>query len=591
MSTLSGLISAGGGGGISVPIGAPVKLLHTAETVTQGEETFLRTGVTSTASTYPNAPTKNYIATATTPAQLTTTHQQLSAWRGDSYITPYGATMMVDYNETVWFVDSNILYRFAVVSGAYVQTASLDISSYVTGNRGCVQLVPTNHAHTALRGKLAIFCNNQYKMQYFDATTLAHFQTTTISASAYAPNTSMKTRSMCFFASSDNYNFFVLVRDSSYYMTYRKFDSNTGASSGIILNDGSNTIRQYTDHGISADWLQNPVMPKPGDSWSSGTYFHNDFCLKNYGSNSNGAARITKFSISSGGYNGHISLPAAHINGTYQSAFFYGGAPFFIKTTSSNYTGGTPIRGHHYTNAVGGTLANYPLPLAYNQSSDYAGTQTSADALTRYHGVLAGVNKVFPVTIATGAVGTAIDISSQAAPFRFTADATHLYNLNGTNVHKYAFSNGAFVSTADISAKVSGTNATGVAYDGSAFFYVLDKSNSAVHKYNASWAFQSTITLGGTPHSTQTLKNLAVVYGRLFVGMDEKVRVYALDGTDLVLTTTTSNSQQDVEAIGSTYVYHITTQNSVAAKTATFDVVGVPSGGIGETSTTYYRVN
>jgi hypothetical protein len=40
MSTLSGLISAGGGGGISVPIGGTLNLLHTAETVTQGEETF-----------------------------------------------------------------------------------------------------------------------------------------------------------------------------------------------------------------------------------------------------------------------------------------------------------------------------------------------------------------------------------------------------------------------------------------------------------------------------------------------------------------------------------------------------------------------
>jgi hypothetical protein len=399
---------------------------------------------------------------------LTTTHQQLSPWRGDAVIYPYGATMMVDNNETVWFVDSYVLYRFAVVSGAYVQTASLDISTLVTGNRGCVQLVPTNASFGS--GKLAIFCNNQYKMQYFDATTLAHYDSTTISPSTFAPASSMKTRSMCFFATSDTSNFFVLVRDSSYYMTLRKFNSNTGASGGIILNDGSNTIRQYTDHGISADWLQHPVLPKAGDSWSNGTYFHNYFGLKNYGSNSNGAARITNFNISSGSYNSHTSLPAAHQTGSYQSAYFYAGAAFFIKNTTTNYTGGTPIRGHHYTNAVGGTLANYPLPLGYNQSSDYAGTQTSANGLIRYHGVLAGVNKVFPVTIATGAVGTAIDISSQAAPFRFTADATHLYNLNGTNVHKYAFSNGAFVSTADISSQVSSTNATGVAYDGSAFF-------------------------------------------------------------------------------------------------------------------------
>ena len=577
--------------GISIPIGGSVNLLHTTETVTQGGEVFLRTGVTSNASTYPSSPTKNYIENASAPAQFSTTHQQLSPWSGDSIITPYGATMMVDNNETVWFVDSSILYRFAVVSGAYVQTASLNISSYVTGNRGCVQLVPTNASNSGLRGKLAIFCNNQYKMQYFDATTLAHYHTATISASTYAPNSSMKTRSMCFFASSDNYNFFVLVRDASYYMTFRKFNSYNGAAGGIILNDGSNTIRQHTDHGISADWLQNPVLPKVGDSWSSGTYFHNYFAIKNYGPNSNAAARLTNFNISSGGGHSHTSLPAAHQNGTYQSAYYYANAPFFIKNTSTNYTSGTPIRGHHYTNASGGTLANYPLPLAYNQSLDYAGTQTSANGLIRYHGVLAGVNKVFPVTIATGAVGTAIDISSQAAPFRFTADATHLYNLNGTNVHKYAFSNGAFVSTADISAKVSGSNATGIAYDGAAFFYILDKSNSAVHKYNASWAFQSTVTLGGTPHSTQTLKNLAIVYGRLFVGMDSAVRVYALDGTDLVLTTTTSSSQQDVEAIGSTYVYHIATQNSVAAKTASFDVVGVPSGGIGATQTTYYRVN
>jgi hypothetical protein len=99
------------------------------------------------------------------------------------------------------------------------------------------------------------------------------------------------------------------------------------------------------------------------------------------------------------------------------------------------------------------------------------------------------------------------------------------------------------------------------------------------------------VTLGGTPHSTQTLKNLAVVDGKLFVGMDSAVRVYALDGTDLALTSTTSASQQDVEAIGSTYVYHINTQNLVGARTATFDVVGDPSGSIGSVQTTYYRVD
>jgi hypothetical protein len=161
--------------------------------------------------------------------------------------------------------------------------------------------------------------------------------------------------------------------------------------------------------------------------------------------------------------------------------------------------------------------------------------------------------------------------------------------LNGTNIHTYSTSSNAFVSTIDISNKVSGTNAVGIAHDGSNL-YVLDGSNSKIHKYNATGtSYVSFVTLSDNPHSSQTLRSLAIdlTKGVYWVQQTSNTYLYALDGT--AKNAFVGLGQGDME-VHDAHAVVMGANTGTITKTATVDVVGNPAGGLGTTSTTYYRV-
>ena len=144
-------------------------------------------------------------------------------------------------------------------------------------------------------------------------------------------------------------------------------------------------------------------------------------------------------------------------------------APYSDNNTGiryiSSYTS-TPLSAN-YTNTSNNRVN---FDTAYD-STLYAG-YAYKNSTTVYVGH-SGENKAYAVNPSTLAVSATIDMSSQAAPYRFAHHNNVLYNLNGTNIHTYSTTSNAFASTIDISNKVSGTDAVGIAHDGTNL-YVLD---------------------------------------------------------------------------------------------------------------------
>ena len=150
--------------------------------------------------------------------------------------------------------------------------------------------------------------------------------------------------------------------------------------------------------------------------------------------------------------------------------------------------------------------------------------------------------------------------------------------MNGTNVHKYLISNQTFVSTIDLSAQISGTNAIDIAWDRSTYFYILDGSNSVVYKYDSSWTLVSTITLSGGPHASYTLKSIDILSNKLWVGMDGIVKIYNMDGSLRPIDFSTSTAQTGSYIKNNKWVAVTGTSTQSSGYKVSLDAVGNPSG-------------
>ena len=605
--------------GISVPIGGSMNLLQSTDTVTSGGETFLRAGITSNSGTYPLAPTKNYTASiaSTNPSGLgSSIFTSLTPWGNINSIYFNNNTnscvihqRMSDKRMFLYDYVGNNLISFNLSGGAYVKGAGpVSVSSYLSGNSqngsSIIGMVPTNAYDTDQRGKLAIYNKNNFTIYFFHPDTLAYTEHLLLNVNGVVP-ADKKQWAMPFYVPgyTDKIGFF--SSNSNYDQEFRKLYSTNGNIANNVLGGAINNQTYYRtrlDHHISNNERSYSIKGSPtGQAVSTDSSFGADrFSVRSY---NGGVNKIYTFQYSNGyeAFNTTVdnTFPGndfaqsyiRNINGNINGSGTNDGI-YFVKDDTYN-TATEQIRGQKFNSP---TTYDTPLPLNWSASNVWSGAAVTVGSVRYYGFITENLNRAYPINISTAAVGTYIDMSSQAAPYRFASDGTYLYNLNGTNVHKYQISNQTFISTASLSSQVSGTNAEGIFWDGTAYFYILDKSNSRIHKYNASWAHQSYITLAGNPHSTQTLKNATIAVGKFFVGMDSIVRIYDLDGTDRSLSVSTSGGQGSAETIGDYYQFYQNSSNSSVPsasgqRTATFDIVGVPSGSIGTTYTSYTRVS
>jgi len=581
-------ISLGGGGGVSVPIGGQVKLLDTAATVTKGGEVFLRAGITAASSTYPDAPVKSYINNGTLTDYSPS--NAISPWQGNSTVYPNEGGAMHDTGSSELFVvtSSGYVNKFSNSGVTFVSARNLRDGTVfpTTCNRYAISCVNygwtaraqgSNMASSNLRAFISGDggTNGLPAIAYLSNDLQTHYGTFTLNSISSAAFPSDRSHVKAAFVSS---SYFVVVYDkitngTDIHMA-RYPVPNFSASTSTLSFTNVSTITQGT-----RNWSESPELIPYVYSGNHQNYVG----WRGYQNNTPLIYMYNGMGTNVTGYSASASYDTSNISFVSSSTWR---APIANNNSGIHFirNGVTTPVSASYTNTSSGSIS---FDTAFD-STLYSG-YAYKNSTTVYVGH-SGENKAYAVNPSTLAVSATIDFSSQAAPYRFAHHNNVLYNLNGTNIHTYSTTSNAFVSTIDISNKVSGTDAVGIAHDGTNL-YVLDGSNSKIHKYNATGTtYVSFVTLSDTPHTSLTLESLAVdlTKGVFWVTHGTSASLYALDGTTKSATAGAGWKDVDVHdghAVG-------TRADSLSFnKFATVDTVGDPNGFIGATTTDYYRVS
>jgi len=594
-------IKLGGGGGVSVPIGGTLSLLDTAATVTKGSEVFLRTGQTAESSTYPNAPVKSFVNTGTLTAQ-NNYDSNVSPWRGTTtpFINVGGAMSDSDSSDRDMYICSyGYVHQFTGYGSVFVRSRHLRDGVIFASNAAENGFSPVNwrrngqaqggnvNSGNNIRAFISGDGGNGGKpaIAYLSDDLQTHYGTFTLTKSGDYPAaarvkaqfTGTSQISVLFDAVSSGSTLYLAnfpTPSAAQVSAAQAGDYTTVSIAAVALSTITNQaywswmpeIVPWYNAGSVASY-QSYVGVRTTRAGVSGTQIF-------YFASNNVSANL-----------GHSTYYTYDTSGVPDNSTTTYRAPYANHSETINmmrYGQATP-----YGRSIFNTSTHNHTMVAALSASGYAG-YAYKDASTVYFGHTVE-NKAYAIHPTTSVAGTAIDLSSQAAPYRFAHHNNVLYNLNGTNIHTYSTTSNAFVSTVDISSKVSGTNAVGLAHDGTNL-YVLDGSNSKIHKYNATGSsYVSFVTLSDTLHSTQTLRSLAVDIskGVFWVQGTSNSYLYALNGTPKNAFANIGNGDMQVH---DSHAVCLGSNSGTITKIATVDVVGNPSGGVGTTSTTYYRV-
>jgi hypothetical protein len=589
-------IKLGGGGGVSVPIGGKLDLLDTSNTVTKGGEVFLRTGLTASSSTYPDAPVKSFISTGTL-ANHSDYGASLSPWQGVSTVYQnHGGGMADTGTQEMFSVTSNgWVNKFSSYGTTFVASRNLRDGTVfpTTSTASQISCVAYGMTSRALASNLpasdvrAFFSGNGGTNQvpaiaYLSNDLQTHYGTFDITdygtGSGWPPN---RDYVKAIFLNINGTDRIVVLHQgqaqssTTYEVTYAVPSLNN--SSGELTEITSKTL--FTAP-LNGEWWRNPeVWPNVLSGSSQATYRY-EIKVRPSSSYSNQV-----FAVYDPRYNYLISTFSYDINNLDNTNNYNYRAPFVHGTHALMF------QRRSQTQPFAGKYSGVSTTISFDAQFFATGYRGYAfkDASTIYIGHT-NENKIFAIHPTTKALGAAISTSSQATPYRLAYHNNVLYNLNGTNIHTYSTTSNAFVSTIDISNKVSGTNAVGIAHDGTNL-YVLDGSNSKIHKYNATGSsYVSFVTLSDTPHTSSTLVSLAVdSTNNVFLVTDtSNCSMYALDGT--AKGASVSAGWEDSE-VHNGHLVGMQTNSSTTTKIPTPDVVGNPSGSLGSVSTTYYRVS
>ena len=581
----------GGGGGVSVPIGGRVELLDTAATVTKGGEVFLRAGVTATSSTYPDAPVKSYINNGTLTGYSAATG--ISPWQGVSTarINLGGAMRDTGSNELFVVTDNGYVNKFSSGGTTFVSARNLRDGTVFPTTCNATAISCMNYARTAratgsnmAAGDLRAFIsgdggtNGAPAIAYLSDDLQTHYGTFNLAPVGgvdWPSSNNRHTVKAAFVSSSEFVVMYGNVTNATtvYMLRYLAVNFSTVSSGSTLQPQAMSTLQfQYT-------WSWHPeIVPYYNTLQPSYVGVMNSI--------SGAGRKIFYFNGTANNVTSYSASTTPDTTNISVSSTLPWRAPYSDNTTGISYISShtaTPLSADNYNTAN----SRVYFDTAYD-STLYAG-YAYKNSSTVYVGH-SGENKAYAVNPSTLAVSATIDMSSQAAPYRFAHHNNVLYNLNGTNIHTYSTTSNAFASTIDISNKVSGTDAVGIAHDGTNL-YVLDGSNSKIHKYNATGTtYVSFVTLSDTPHTSLTLESLAVdlTKGVFWVTHGTSASLYALDGTAKNVTASAGWKDADVHdghAVG------IRTDSLSFNKSATVDTVGDPNGSIGATTTNYYRVS
>jgi hypothetical protein len=586
-------IKLGGGGGVSVPIGGDLSLLDTANTVTKGSEVFLRTGLTASSSTYPDAPVKSFINNGTLAAQ-SDYDTSISPWQGDSTASPNVGGAMADTSTGELFVvtDNGYANKFTSYGTTFVgarnlrdgtvfpttaSSAGISCVGYGTTSRAQGSNMPATNLRAFISGNGGTL--GVPAIAYLSNDLQTHYGTYNLTAvSGYDWTTSPQYIKAAFVSSTQ----LIVLQPSGngYPIQFTRYPvPSLSSTSGSLTHERNSIITEF-DHLFS--WhpeliphTSNPALVgfinNETSSQGQKIYYYNG--TSNFPST---AIAYSYYSAVSSYDTGNISSTSTS---TYRAPFLHGSHG--LKVMRNNVTA-------TFAADIGNVTNNRIYTALAFSSTGYRG-YAFKNANTVYVGH-SNENKAFAIHPTTNVLGASIDMSSQAAPYRLAHHNNVLYNLNGTNIHTYSTTSNAFVSTIDISNKVSGTNAVGIAHDGTNL-YVLDGSNSKIHKYNATGSsYVSFVTLSDTPHTSSTLVSLAVdsTNSVFYVTDDTNCSLYALDGTAKVASVSAGWEDSEVH---NGHLVGMQTSSTTQTKIPTVDVVGNPSGSLGAVSTTYYRVS
>jgi len=645
-------VKLGGGGGISVPIGSGVSLLDADNTVTRSGETFLKNGQLSNSSTYPNAPVRNFFGAGSITGK--TLGPEVSPFGSATTITGsyYGqsataCSLNVSANNSAtsypnhfwwlnWESDKLYVYRFSnmtsatptyqgrrlindgtilptggsIYSGASMMQAQgwgmtyQGASSYYqAAHRGNVPTVGVDKIG------VCIYAGNAFRCAILSADLQTHVMTILFQPKgAWAGASYMR----CFYVNkgtADNAfgadKYYVVWNNTSNKPTFTRYNAPTSTQ---VSNGGDQTITYakefHANYSTHAPYFpQYPeIWPYHNGEWETGLssmagyvglrgtassvasnaqriHYYDVTADYTEGANVNpGTSVAYSSSIPVQVYSGYHSPVASRL------AYFNNGTGSFAAMPAICKTGVAQLQIYPYDDL---TPVTNTFPGAFNTSNYTGYVYTSATNI--YFGHSDG-GKAYSINPSNNALGTAITLSGQAAPYRFTWYNNVLYNLNGTNIHSYNTTTGAFVATVAIS-EFSGTNATGIATDGT-YIYVCDKSNSRVYKYTISnmAATPTYVTLSDNPHTlTGTIDGMAVDSGKIYINRNSQIFIYNLSDGAYGNAFKTSMGSGDVDVHDSNIVVATGTIVQTPA-TIQLDKVGHPNDGTGEITSSYTRV-
>jgi len=633
--------------GLSVPIGSGVNLLDADNTVTRSGETFLKNGQLSNAATYPDAPVRNFFGAGSITGKTLGT--EVSPFGSATTITGsyYGQSASAcsvneaanqattSYPNNFWWLNwesSNLyVYRFSGMTGTpayegrklvndgtilptggsiYTGASMMQAQGWGMTYKGAAAS-SSNRGNTPTVGVdkigVCIYAGGSFRCAILSADLATHVMTLIFTPKGAWNSTPQIRLFYVNKGTTDNAfgadKYYVVWNNTSNKPTFTRYNAPTSTQ---VSNGGDQTLTyakefhaNYSTHG--------PYFPQYPEIWP---YYNYEWETGNNGyvglrgtasSVASNAQRIHYYDVTADYSEGQNLNPSPSV--AYSSSIpvqVYSGYNSPIASRMAGYgTGSGNFRAIPAICKTGiSQLEVYPyddltpvahtFPAAFNTSNYTGYVYTSSTNI--YFGHSDG-GKAYSINPTNNALGTAITLSGQAAPYRFTWYNNVLYNLNGTNIHSYNTSNGSFVATVAISDEFSGTNATGIANDGT-HIYVVDKSNSRVYKYAISnmAATPTYITLSDNPHTlTGTIDGMAVDSGKIYINRNSQIFIYNLSDGVYGNAFKSSMGSGDVDVHDSNIV--VATGTIVQTPcTIQLDKVGHPTDGTGEIISSYTRV-
>ena len=615
-------------GGVTIPIGSVISLLDTTTTVVQGGETFLQNGTTSDAATYPDAPVRTFMTNTNAHANSGRTH--------GAALSPYGATgtssitirmRAVDQGKDYvtgsyydhYIVDtSNHLHQFYVNGTTTIWNKTVQLSSVLNtstqmAQNGAycagLQVLPARAGtysgltDSSNKDKVMIAytgTNNRMYLNFLDRTTLAHSHTVVLGdngseGAAYLRSYYTNTGAVFFYAF--NRCMTAIYDNSNDYMEIVEWNADNGHRiSGGSSNNGR--YGRYTGQpnpGVVYNYSVTPEWsPYPAVLYADGTN-QIGWLLRQSASSIRATVRTSNSSGDDhlrvlGGTNGQSNYGTIALPDTYSDSIE------------------NPKVGPHYDNQYGMCYMTQgqhpPVSTVYTNTNSGGRTFPSRHSGTDYRGYCSDGTNVYVGESVAGTIfnlhpttnvrtpSKDITTATNYPPKYIVYDGTHLYNVygdgsNAPKVHKYLGSNGSSVANYAIDSYITGTNVGGIARDSSGNFHILDGSNMRLHKWNASWVYQSYVTLTGggtfTPNGISSDGTDFLV----FDSTNNQAKLFFANGT--YSSGFASGTCIDLDYVGS-YFIAMAPNGTTTGFSANKNVVGVPASGVGATFSTYTRV-